>query len=425
MENLDHDVLENILFRLPLGTATSQANLVCKSWKTILYNKRHNEVGILFTCNEYKDGFKHSQVQLCFGEEYDHIDCNKMNYYYSHETLMEMGHCRFAFKSHAFYGILVGSCNGLVCFQKEDLGDKYIREAFAICNPLTGEFISLKANLSRAGDYCPLPLVVSSGFGYCQSTGEYKVVRIYNISEEQLVSYAQVYTIGSNKWRDMETFIDVAFSYESGPGIFANGVLHWLGYDQEADRIIVFDLKDEKFGKLSLPPPEADELEDSEDPCNELRFLGGNLCWVKRAWSWSYMEIWEYKKNNLNTNNARYGMEEHDKIQDYCSGNSWNWVKDFSIDISEHYIQTFAITKSNQVLILGACNLYCYDPETRAISSHRDDRCMRHVLTHAKLCFVERFRGNMRVKRIILAASVSVSKVSLRACDHPYVYPMV
>ncbi|RZC94111.1 hypothetical protein C5167_016805 [Papaver somniferum] len=38
MENLEDDVLENILFRLPLGTASSQAKRVCRLWKTILSN---------------------------------------------------------------------------------------------------------------------------------------------------------------------------------------------------------------------------------------------------------------------------------------------------------------------------------------------------------------------------------------------------
>ncbi|KAI3854633.1 hypothetical protein MKX03_005229 [Papaver bracteatum] len=161
MENLEDDVLENILFRLPLGTASSQAKRVCRLWKTILSNRRHNEVGFLFVCYDYKDGLKDNKLQLCFGEEYDHIDCNRMNYYYSHETLMVMEHGRFGFKFFPHYDILVGSCNGLVCLQKEVPGDQDLQEPFAICNPLTGEFISLKANLGR--DVDGVTLLVSSG----------------------------------------------------------------------------------------------------------------------------------------------------------------------------------------------------------------------------------------------------------------------
>ncbi|KAI3871014.1 hypothetical protein MKW92_000559 [Papaver armeniacum] len=144
IENLDDGVLENILFRLPLGTASSQAKRVCRLWKTILSNRCHNEVGYLFACYDYKDDSKDSKLQLCFGEEYDHIDCNRMDYYYSHETLMVMEHCRFGFKFSPHYDILVGSCNGFVCLQKEVPGDQDLQEPFAICNPLTGEFISLK-----------------------------------------------------------------------------------------------------------------------------------------------------------------------------------------------------------------------------------------------------------------------------------------
>ncbi|KAI3860481.1 hypothetical protein MKX03_028824 [Papaver bracteatum] len=101
---------------------------VCKLWKTILSNRRHKVGGLpFFAC-----------------QEYDHIDCNRMNYYYSHETLMVMEHCIFVYKP---YHILVGSCNGLVCLQKEDPSDQYLQEPFAICNPVTGESIYLKANL--------------------------------------------------------------------------------------------------------------------------------------------------------------------------------------------------------------------------------------------------------------------------------------
>ncbi|KAI3932063.1 hypothetical protein MKW92_008699, partial [Papaver armeniacum] len=120
MEKLDHDVLENILYRLPLGTASSEAKRVCRSWKTILDDRRRNEVvGFLFACRDHTE----NKIKLYFGEEYDHIyisnDEMMMNYHYSHETLMEMEHCRFCFKSYQG-DILVGSCNGLVCFQKED-----------------------------------------------------------------------------------------------------------------------------------------------------------------------------------------------------------------------------------------------------------------------------------------------------------------
>ncbi|KAI3944134.1 hypothetical protein MKW92_015670 [Papaver armeniacum] len=393
IKNLDDGVLENILFRLPLGTSSSQAKRVCKLWKSIMSNRRHNEVGYLFTCRDYKDDINDSKIQLCFGEEYDHIDCNRMNYYYSHETLMVMEHCRFVYKPFP-RDILVGSCNGLVCFQKEDPGDQYVQEPFAICNPLTGEFIFLKANL-RADlniTWECRAVVVSNGFGYCHLTGEYKVVRLYSISEERYASYAQVYTIGSNKWRDMEALIDGTLFYDSGPGIFANGVLHWLGNEQEAgrNRIVVFDLEDEKFRELPLPPLEASEV-DYSNPENELKLLGGNLCWLRRTWY--RIDIWAYKKNILNTKSTGYGIEEHDQKCNYYSKNSWNWVKDFSIEYcsgsyecSASYDQPFAITKSNQVLVLGASHLYCYDPETRTISSCRKGMGMKQVIPHANSC---------------------------------------
>ncbi|XP_026445329.1 F-box protein At3g07870-like [Papaver somniferum] len=250
-------------------------------------------------------------------EEYDHIDIgNKMEkYYYSYETLMEMEHCRFAFKSFQS-DILVGSCNGLVCFEKEDSYNN-MPEPFAICNPLTGKFIFLKPNFSRVWE--EEAVLVSSGFGYCQSTNQYKVVRIYALNGEE--SHVQVYTIGSSEWRDMETCI--RNNTFPSPGIFANGVLHWLdAFEGGISHIASFDLEDEKFRSLPLPPSE--ELGRLDSSHNKLNLLGGNLCWVQSQYRPTYnIDIWVYKRKTHNTNNTH-------KL-DYYSKNSWNWVKEFSI----------------------------------------------------------------------------------------------
>ncbi|XP_026380241.1 F-box/kelch-repeat protein At3g06240-like [Papaver somniferum] len=363
MENLGNDVLENILFRLPLGTASSQDKRVCKSWKTILTNRPNKEVGYHFACRYYKYGCRNNKtnkIKLYFGVEYDHIDSNKMtNYYYSCETLMEMEHCRFAFTSYQD-DILVGSCNGLVYLQK-DVSTIHKAEPFSICNPLTGEFIILKANLSRVMD--GEPKQVSNAFGYCQSTNEYKVVRIvYTFKSNWQLSRVQVYTIGSNEWRDIETCIDHIFF---ASGIFANGVLHWLNNGfEERKHIAVFDLEDEKFRALPLPPT---EVLDRRLVSDVLNFLGGNLCWVQRD-SCS-TDIWAYKRSN--TSNPRCGTEEYDQKRDYYSGNSWNWVKEFSM--CQCYHEPFAITKTNQVLLSGGKNIYRYDLKTRTISKLGDD----------------------------------------------------
>ncbi|XP_026439742.1 F-box/kelch-repeat protein At3g23880-like [Papaver somniferum] len=217
MENLHTDVVENILSRLPIDKAL-QAKRVCNTWRYLVRSKT-DRVGLLVAVSYSHDENKH---KLYYGDhQYDHIH-GKMKYTY--DALYKMDDVKF------MDGML-GSCNGLVCFQRHYPCPE---ESFLICNPITGEAF-----------YVPNPnnCTASSGFGYCQSTNQYKIVRMsYQVEAREY--HVQVYTLGGAEWRNKGS---IQTSLLHSTGIYANGALRSSSQLPEDNMIIAFDLDNEKF----------------------------------------------------------------------------------------------------------------------------------------------------------------------------------
>ncbi|XP_026451558.1 F-box protein At3g07870-like [Papaver somniferum] len=116
---------------------------------------------------------------------------------------------------------------------------------------MTGEYIYLPemdfGGISRDNMY--------SGFGYCISTNEYKVVQVYygnNVGSLPL-GKVQVYTLGGgNMWRHKG---EIPYIFKEG-AVYANNSLYWIDHSTELqfNNIIAFDLADETFSILPLPP---------------------------------------------------------------------------------------------------------------------------------------------------------------------------
>ncbi|XP_026447161.1 F-box protein At3g07870-like [Papaver somniferum] len=174
---------------------------------------------------------------------------------------------------------LVGSCNGLVCIFI--LHDK-LRDPIYIFNPITKEEVYLP-ELVVTERMCK---GTSSGFGYISSTNLYKIVRIFYPSHPHK-GQIQVYTLGSScGWRDKGT---TSINMETGMGgIHVNGIIYWLGVDS----IGSFDLADEEFRFVSVPPFMVDLMSASEEHCG-LTSFGGYLCFYDHS---QHMKIWSYKK---------------------------------------------------------------------------------------------------------------------------------
>ncbi|XP_026428077.1 F-box/kelch-repeat protein At3g23880-like [Papaver somniferum] len=351
MEKLGTDIVENILRRLPFETAL-EAKLVCKTWRILLLRK----VGFLVT-------FLHSDIKkdkLCYSDLYDHIR-GKMSYKYSYHRHDKM-HGKF-FLGYGYLENMLGSCNGLVCFERRCL---YLGEPFLICNPFTGEVVYVPEPQSVKRGWGPTNI---SGFGYCLSINEYKIVRMYSDYIDPKKYHVQVYTVRSDEWRNIGS-INIAPCYPAGT--YANGLLYWLHRHNsnqlnEDYMIVAFDLEKENFQFIPLP-----RFKDVK--CKyHLKLLGGNnLYLVCTIYDKLYCtDIWACRRKHINTACKTKGS--------YNYNHSWHWIKEFTIAWEEQYwrylqyFESLAITRNNQFLLrYSSTTLLFYDLETSTLNTLLD-----------------------------------------------------
>ncbi|XP_026416143.1 uncharacterized protein LOC113311527 [Papaver somniferum] len=365
MEKLHSDIVENILRRLPIESAL-QAKWVCKTWRSFVRG-RIDEVGLLFAFSYYH--YIENEIKLCYG---DHRDPShgKMNYSYSYDRIEKMQDDK-SIKGYKYMDSMLG----------------FMQRIF------TGEVVYVpEPDKSIARDCLPTKI---SGFGYCHSTNEYKIVRMYSDYEEQKKYHVLVYTVGSGEWRNKGSINISPFDLE---GIYANDALHWLHqFDNnqlhEDYTTVAFDLKDEKFQFIPLP---GFDLEYKLRP----KLLVGNNLYLYTIGGEPYCtDIWEYKrKNPKNTNGC-------DMKENYNDKNLWHWIKEFTIKWEEPYredlrfVEPLTVTRNNEFLFRYRCmDLYCCDLKTSTLHKLFDVLaidCNRiNLIPHANSIVSMSFKGN-------------------------------
>ncbi|OVA07457.1 F-box domain [Macleaya cordata] len=368
MENLHPDIISNIFSRLPVESVY-QCKLVCKTWQSLLHNTK---VGLLFSIGLHYRKFK-GAVQLYYGGQYDEINNNSIDdddddddddehnndYYYSYKTLTKIDHPPIT--NRAFIHVMLGSCNGLVCFFVPHHG---IDDPVYICNPITGEYVYLPKLTTRERQDSSCHDLVS-GFGYNLSTDEYKVVRIYyEFDQPSFLGHVQVYTLGrgGSAWRSKGEITHFFCS----SSIYANGALYWLDVGER--KVVAFDLADEEFRLLPSPPC----FGMCKSAFVGLRLLGGYVCIVYIN-EGKYLDIWALKKKKKKIKHSDYDVKEQEEYHSW----SWSWSREFSIawegPVMGTSYQPFALTKKNEVLLLHNGILSCYDPKTATSKKLWDD----------------------------------------------------
>ncbi|WVZ65322.1 hypothetical protein U9M48_014703 [Paspalum notatum var. saurae] len=145
--------------------------------------------------------------------------------------------------------ILCGSCNGLICL--------YTRTStIKIANLATGECLHLdKPVKNLKGDHFSF-----YHFGFHPVTKEYKVVHFlgeHKKKSQGTFDVIQVYTLGSDKWKDVRTSEALSLSCVKDSGVVdVDGTMFWLTEDAEASwkhSIISFGLSEETFARIQLP----------------------------------------------------------------------------------------------------------------------------------------------------------------------------
>ncbi|XP_026445587.1 F-box protein At3g07870-like [Papaver somniferum] len=241
MENLHADILSKLLSHIPRESVLS-CKLVCKTWNTLLLGRKL-EVGILLCVASREE----RNLQLHYGY-YDEIitltDDDHESFTY--KTVERIKHPVINKREREVIDIMVGSCNGLVCFL---VPHHRVVDPVYICNPISGEYINLPRIDSKKG-------LIVSGFGYNRSVDRYKVIRIhypnrFGYGWPRSPGQVQIYTLvgGDSGWRNLG---DIKYSLAFN-GTLLNGSLYWLDWNDQ--KIVSFDLADEEFRLLPTAPP--------------------------------------------------------------------------------------------------------------------------------------------------------------------------
>ncbi|KAI8537932.1 hypothetical protein RHMOL_Rhmol09G0062600 [Rhododendron molle] len=228
--------------------------------------------------------------------------------------------------------VVVGSCNGLMCFATRT-GTIYL------LNPSTRKSKRLPdSGVKRLWDSRDL-----YGFGFDESNDDYKVVLI-SYRAGGVSSNVMVYTLRTDSWRQIGGF---SFGVTCNVfGNFLNGSLLWLvcvdnsgpGYSYV---VVSLDLEKETYGEVSQPNYGYAESSLDLELC-VLESCLGMLCRSSK----NHTDVWI--------------MKEYGKID--------SWTKLFTIrDVAKpcsHTISTpLCISKNGELLILYGQHLSVYSPK--------------------------------------------------------------
>lgn len=269
------DIIIDILSRIP-GSSLIKLRLVCKLWRSLTYDARLINLQldrasrvdppriILFSQDEEQGGQKF------------------------HLTLLdETWRPKYRLTRPSAAVLSTPPCNGLICLYDYHRNIK-------LCNPTTQEFLILpKPTPDNRNVVNGFPKCF---FGFHPTTKEYKVVRFfYRHLKHSTESYdlgCEIFTLGTSSWR----YISSINYYPTGPGINVHGFIYWTAGATTLipDRIIVLDLKYERFRLIS--PPDFSEYQVEVHASMFLVQLEGNLCLVNIPYgSPAPMDIWMLK----------------------------------------------------------------------------------------------------------------------------------
>lgn len=226
---------------------------------------------------------------------------------------------------------VVGSVNGLVCLAIEERDLFLWNPSLKKSKPLPSSNIRLKD-----GGY------VIYGFGYDESTDDYKVVsllcvyRIGGVYESEV----KVYSLKEDSWRKIEDFKGGAPLDETGK--YACGKIHWAVSESpgssEKWKVVSLDLKNEKYGELKMPDFENGVYDWMFGVVGERLFL---LCDYENTRA----DLWVMEK---------YGVED-----------SWAKLVSIPYDLypgpSNYIPQILCILENNEIVLTMGSDLLVYN----------------------------------------------------------------
>ncbi|KAJ4828430.1 hypothetical protein Tsubulata_043034 [Turnera subulata] len=193
-------IIANILIRLPTKDIV-RCMRVCKSWRQLLtspyFAKLHLPMAqqCLLFCRALSEAapqpLKRNMLPLTTTSSADHAQTSPVT--------LDVGP-RF-FHTQETVGVVVGSCNGLLCSVVSHETDASGRRRelpglrFCVCNPVTGEYILIGSLAKRPLAYPGYPHAME--FFHCPLSDQYKIMVFFR--DPQQVSLPMIYTLGKDE----------------------------------------------------------------------------------------------------------------------------------------------------------------------------------------------------------------------------------
>ncbi|KAL3752560.1 hypothetical protein ACJRO7_000032 [Eucalyptus globulus] len=268
-ERLPEEIIDEILSRLP-AKSLIRFRCVCKWWRSLIsdrgFAKSHLQRLKARDMVSSQRIVKSDPIETIDYEAFDGGGADGRMAAWSHDLGNDDPRSML---------VIVGSCDGLVCFE--------VWGGFFLYNPTTGE--------SRNVPISDLDLIGEgeffNGFGYDPAVDDYKIVHAYYYDghlggvEDPGMWRVAIFSLKSGSWRRMEVQLDIhprgfhgnnsglGFEWhKSRRGICWNGALHWCleykelnnrGFYDSGPVIVSFNLSEDKFHE-ELPVPKFTQI---------------------------------------------------------------------------------------------------------------------------------------------------------------------
>ncbi|KAL6656202.1 hypothetical protein ACP70R_007028 [Stipagrostis hirtigluma subsp. patula] len=324
INRLPDELIEQVFFRLEVSTLL-RCNEVCKQWyrlirdpKFVMANlEQAPSCALLFFPQESVSGELYPSDAILLDETWSQ----------STLSIPVIGPDDF----------LCGSCNGLLCLYTK-------ASTIKIANLATGEFLHLdKPVKNLKGDHFSF-----YRFGFHPVTKEYKVIHFldehHNYSRGTF-NVIQVYTLGSEQWKDVKTSEALSLSCVKISGVVdVDGAMYWLTEDTGASwkhAVICFDLSEEKVTRIPLP---------------QAALAGHRRYWIteiNRKVCIATAEVHKHRPRMLS-----------DKLQIWTldSKVEQSWIQIYHVQYAPNYIPGPHFVHRDRIMMQSiVCNLYSYE----------------------------------------------------------------
>lgn len=270
IKHVPEEVIQEILINLRVKSLL-RFKSVTKSWRSWICSNTFKNAHL-----KRSSHYTNHRLMICSDEDRDggveRLRSCSLNFLFNNPNYKD--YCRItSLEHHPIHESgslieIVGSCNGLILLYFEPISS--YAPCLILWNPSTRQVRNIpppRLGTYRGFDY---------GFGYDDSTDDYKIVGIACRDPRE----ARMYSLKTNSWKKIDNF-DEDFLGE-GPGKYANGRLHWVAEDDDGDlkNIVSIDMVEGKYD-IVVPPQQL------LGSCyNKLDVLGGYLSVVSVDCVW-------------------------------------------------------------------------------------------------------------------------------------------